>query len=102
MVAKVANDQLAKLVEAGEKKEDLLQKLSDASGAEPPVLAEVLAGNVTPVPEPVLSEEDLVHYDPEKLLKGMKKEITSMKSFPCSRKGNVKKLKAWIQTLTSG
>jgi len=54
MVAKIANDHISKLVDSGEKKEDLLQKLSDASGAEPPALAEVLAGNVTPVPEPIL------------------------------------------------
>jgi len=55
MVAKLAVDAISKLEEAGEKKEDLLQKLSDASGEEPGALAEVLAGNVTPVPEPMLA-----------------------------------------------
>lgn len=55
MVAKLASDALAKLEDAGEKKDELLQKLSDASGQEPGALAEVLAGNVTPVPEPMLS-----------------------------------------------
>lgn len=55
MVAKVASEQIAKLEEAGEKKEDLLEKIAEQSGSEPAALAEVLAGNVTPVPEPVLS-----------------------------------------------
>jgi HK97 family phage prohead protease len=55
MVAQVAAEHIAKLEEAGEKKEDLLEKISEQSGSEPGQLAEVLAGNVTPVPEPVLS-----------------------------------------------
>ena len=55
MVAKLAADAMAKLEEAGQEKEDLLEKLGEASGQEPADLAEVLAGNVTPVPEPVLS-----------------------------------------------
>lgn len=55
MVAKVAAEQMSKLEDAGEKKEDLLEKLQEQSGLEPAALAEVLAGNVTPVPEPVIS-----------------------------------------------
>lgn len=55
MVAQMAAEAISKLEESGEKKEELLQKLSDASGEEPGALAEVLAGNVTPVPEPVMS-----------------------------------------------
>jgi hypothetical protein len=55
MVAQVAAEHISKLEEAGEKKEDLLEKIAEQSGSEPAALAEVLAGNVTPVPEPVLS-----------------------------------------------
>ena len=55
MVAQVAAEHISKLEEAGEKKEDLLQKIAEQSGSEPAALAEVLAGNVTPVSEPVLS-----------------------------------------------
>lgn len=55
MVAKLAAEAMAKLEEAGQEKEELLEKLGEASGSEPAELAEVLAGNVTPVPEPVLS-----------------------------------------------
>lgn len=55
MVAKVAAEQMSKLEESGEKKEDLLEKLQEQAGLEPAALAEVLAGNVTPVPEPVLA-----------------------------------------------
>lgn len=55
MVAKVAAEQIAKLEDAGEKKDELLEKIGQQSGLEPAALAEVLAGNVTPVPEPVLS-----------------------------------------------
>lgn len=55
MVAQVAAEQMSKLEESGEKKEDLLEKLQEQAGLEPAALAEVLAGNVTPVPEPVLS-----------------------------------------------
>lgn len=55
MVAKYVAEHLSKLEDSGQSKEDLMEKLTDASGAEPGQLAEVLAGNVTPVPEPMLS-----------------------------------------------
>jgi len=55
MVAKAAAEQMSKLEDEGQKKEDLLQKLQEQSGLEPAALGEILAGNVTPVPEPVLA-----------------------------------------------
>lgn len=55
MVAQYVAEHFDKLEKTGEKKEDLLQKISDASGAEAGQLSDVLAGNVTPVPEPLLS-----------------------------------------------
>lgn len=55
MVARYVAEHFDKLEKTGEKKEDLLQRISDASGAEAGQLSDVLAGNVTPVPEPILS-----------------------------------------------
>lgn len=55
MVARYVAEHFDKLEKTGEKKEDLLQRISDASGAEAGQLSDVLAGNVTPVPEPIMS-----------------------------------------------
>ena len=55
MVAKYVAEHLSKLEDSGQPKEEMMEKLSEVSGAEPGDLAEVLAGNVTPVPEPILS-----------------------------------------------
>jgi HK97 family phage prohead protease len=55
MVAKYVAEQIGKLEESGQMKEDLMEKLSESSGADAGQLAEVLAGNVTPVPEPILA-----------------------------------------------
>lgn len=55
MVAKVAAEKISELVDGGEKKEELLEKLGEQSGLEPADLSEVLAGNVTPVADSVIS-----------------------------------------------
>lgn len=100
MIAQVAAEHISKLEEAGEKKEDLLEKIAEQSGLEPAALAEVLAGNVTPVSDPVLSALASVLGIEQSLLNEHNAHDVEAQKKLCEEKGEMPEEKAGVSALS--
>lgn len=81
MVAEYVQEHMEKAVEGGADKEDLVEQVAQKAGVDVAMLADVLAGNVTPVPEPVLGAfVDVLGCDKVKLDEANAGDVEKQKS----------------------